>query len=183
VSETGPGAGIVSAADAEPDEQDFTRIYRSEAPWLVRFFRNRLGNVEDAKDLTQEAMLRYFRAAPATTIGTPQAYLRRIATNLLRDRFDLGSAKLAAKSGPLLEGLDIAADIDIHREVASREELAQWHAILSQLPPRTLEIFLLNRVDGLKYREVAERLGISFSAVNKHMVRAIAHIDRMRGGE
>jgi RNA polymerase sigma-70 factor (ECF subfamily) len=171
----------LGSADATSDEHDFSSIYRAEAPWLVRFLRRRLGNAEDAKDLAQDAMLKYLRVAPHSRIATPRAYLRRIATNLLRDRFEHSSTRLAEKSGPLLEGLDFPSDIDVHRDVAGREELAEWEAILSQLPPRTLEIFLLARVDGFKYREIAQRLGITSFAVNKQMVKAIAYIDRMRG--
>ncbi|WP_454883003.1 RNA polymerase sigma factor [Sphingomonas oryzagri] len=180
MSETGPR---ITEDDADSDSRDLGHIYRDEAPWLVRFFRRQLGNTEDAQDMTQETMLRYMRAPPTTRITTPQAYLRRIATNLLRNRFEHSSTKLAQHSVPLLEGLDIHTDFDQHRELASREELAEWEAILKQLSPRTLEVFLLSRVDGFTYKEIAGRLGITTFGVNKHMVKAIAHIDRSRRGK
>lgn len=169
--------------DAEPDmpaEPDFASVYRTEAPWLVRFFRRQLGNPDDAQDLAQETMLRFLRIAPSTAVATPQAYLRRIATNLLRDRFESGPTKLARRSVPLIEGLDRASDFDQHRALASREELARWDAILSALKPRTLDIFLLSRIDGLTYKEIAARFGMSSWTVKKHMMKAIAHIDRHR---
>lgn len=49
-------------------------------------------------------------------------------------------------------------------------------AALEELPPRTRAVFLLHRFDGFKYREIAKRLGISSSSVEKHMMVAIKHV-------
>ena len=46
---------------------------------------------------------------------------------------------------------------------------------MSELPLRTQQIFRLNRIDGMTYVEVAHRLGISESTVQKHLARAVAH--------
>lgn len=45
-------------------------------------------------------------------------------------------------------------------------------AALDSLGPRTREIFLLHRLDGLKYREIAAQLDITVSAVEKHIAKA-----------
>jgi RNA polymerase sigma factor (sigma-70 family) len=178
-----PGSGRTTRGrDASADvDRQFGHIYRSEAPWLVRFFRRRLGNAEDAQDMTQETMIRFLRAAPASGIETPQAYLRRIAANLLRDRFAHSSNRLAERTSPLIEGLDTPDTFDQHRNIASRQELNAWEAILEQLKPNTLEIFLLSRVDGYSYQEIASRLGITTRIVKRHMQKAIAHVARHRG--
>lgn len=172
-----------STRDEETDaaEQHFNTIYRSEKTWLVRFFRRQLGNHADAQDMTQETMIRYLRASPAASVSTPQAYLRRIAVNLLRDRFAHGSTRLAAQSAPLIEGLDTQDDFDQHQITVGREELNAWEAILEELNPTTLEIFLLSRVDDLSYQEIAGRLGMTLRSVKRHMQKAIAHVARHRG--
>jgi RNA polymerase sigma-70 factor (ECF subfamily) len=56
--------------------------------------------------------------------------------------------------------------------LAARRRLARVQEGLKRLTPRTREVFLMHRLDGLKYREVAERLGISQSAVEKHIAKA-----------
>lgn len=160
--------------------QTLSDLYRDEAPRLLRFFRRRLGRTEDAQDLTQETLLRYLRIGPTDWIDTPRAYLTRIATNLLRDRADLGATKLSQATLPLIEGIDQRDASDPYREIAARQELREWLAILDQLKPRTLEIFLLSRVDGFTYKEIASRLGMTVWNVKKHMMKAIAHIDRYR---
>lgn len=174
----GSSAGNGGSADSDGD---FDSFYRAEAPWLVRFFRRQVGDAVEAQDLAQETMLRFIRHGSANELVTPQAYLRRIATNLLRDRIKSGPARLARLTAPLIEGLDREVGIDQHQVVESREELAQWEAILSNLKPRTLEIFLLSRVDGLTNKEIASHLGMTIFNVKWHMVSAIRHVARNRG--
>lgn len=159
---------------------DFRDIYSAEAPALVRFFRRRLGSQDEAEDLAQEAMARFLRVSPATQILTPQAYLKRIASNLLRDRAERASTRLSQLSVPLIEGLDQPAPLDQHRELVGRQELEHFGVVLRKLKPRTIEIFLLSRVDGYTYKEIADRLGMTVFGVKRHMLKAIAHIDRHR---
>lgn len=58
--------------------------------------------------------------------------------------------------------------------------IAHVETLLGELPSRTREVFLLNRVDGLTYDEIAMRLRLSKDRVERHMIRAIAHIDGWR---
>jgi RNA polymerase sigma-70 factor (ECF subfamily) len=159
---------------------EFDAIYRSEAPALVRFFRRRLGSSDEAADMAQEALARFLRVSPMTQVTTPQAYLQRIATNLLRDRAERASTRLSEVSVPLMEGLDHPTEYDQHRELEGRQELAHYTAILRELKPRTLEIFLLSRVDGFTYKEIAVKVGMSVWGVKRQMLKAIAHLDQHR---
>ncbi len=164
--------------DAEPP--DFREFYKEETPALVRFFRRRLRSPDEAEDLAQEALARFLRASPMTQILTPQAYLRRIAGNLLRDRAESASTRLADLSVPLDESMEPPTPYDQHRELVGREELEHFNVVLQQLKPRTLEIFLMSRVDGYTYKEVAKKLGMTLFGVKWHMLKAIEHIDRHR---
>jgi RNA polymerase sigma-70 factor (ECF subfamily) len=59
-----------------------------------------------------------------------------------------------------------------------RQRLRQVIAALEELPARTRDIFVLFRLDRLKQSEIAAQMGISVSAVEKHVVRAVAHLAR-----
>ncbi|MBS0332735.1 MAG: RNA polymerase sigma factor, partial [Proteobacteria bacterium] len=72
-------------------------------------------------------------------------------------------------------------DLDTDRILIGRERLQAVTIALLSLPERTRTIFLLHRVDGRKYREIAKQLGISVSAVEKHMVRAAQHLGASLG--
>ena len=58
----------------------------------------------------------------------------------------------------------------------------QLEATLAELPDGAREVFLLNRIDGLKYREIAELLGISQKAVEKRMHRALVSMRELPPG-
>ena len=69
-------------------------------------------------------------------------------------------------------------DVDFSPEhvLMERERLASATAVLLELPERTRVIFVLRRLEGMKYLDIAARLGISVSAVEKHMERAVARL-------
>lgn len=181
LEDDGDHAGPIESANSKAmSASEFDAIYRSETPALVRFFRRRLGSSDEAADLAQEALARFLRVSPMTQITTPQAYLQRIATNLLRDRAERASTRLSEVSVPLMEGLDHPTEYDQHRELEGRQELAHYTAVLRELKPKTLEIFLLSRVDGFTYKEIAVKVGMSVWGVKRQMLKAIAHIDKHR---
>lgn len=162
------------------DDQSFRNLYLDEAPALVRFFRRKIGSQDEAEDLAHEALVRFLRVSPATRIQTPQAYLRRIATNLLRDRAERASTRLSELTVPFAESFEEPTPYDQHRELVGRQELEHFDEVLHQLKPRTLEIFLLSRVDGYTYKEIASALGMTVFGVKWHMLKAIGHIDQHR---
>ncbi|MHA3790467.1 sigma-70 family RNA polymerase sigma factor [Sphingomonas sp. YL-JM2C] len=166
------------AKDGEPTgHSGFADLYRRELPRLRRFFRSKVRNPEDAIDLAHEALTRFLAKSGPTTISSPGGYLTRIATNLVLDRAKRGSTKLADITHPIDEALDAASDLDLHRQVELRQEAEHWRAILSLLPPLTLDVFLLNRNEGYTYAEVAARLDISVWRVQKQMQKALRHIE------
>jgi RNA polymerase sigma factor (sigma-70 family) len=66
--------------------------------------------------------------------------------------------------------------LDPERLLRGREDLQAATASLLCLPERTRTVFILRRLEGQKYRDIAQHLGISVSAVEKHMIRAIEHL-------
>lgn len=161
----------------------FTDFYRRERPRLMRFFTRQLGNPADADEFSQETLARFVRTAPHPALGSPRAYLTRIATNLLRDHAERGSTRLARQSTQLEDGYHAISTDDPHLDLHSRQELARWTAILQQLPARTLEIFLLNRLEGCSYRQIASDLGVPHWVVQKHMLKAIKLITHHRSAD
>lgn len=53
---------------------------------------------------------------------------------------------------------------------------------MRRVPRRTREVFLAHRLDGMSYREIAERTGLSVREVERHMMRAIIAMDRALNG-
>ena len=155
---------------------DLDYLYREQSHRLVRRLTRHTGCREAARDLTQEAFLRLAQLAPVRSliVRHPQSYLTRVSTNLVRD---WGRSRVR-RGIETTEGLEITAGQDQVAVLESRDTLRRVEQALSRMKPKTREIFLAHRLDGLSYAEIAERTGLSISGVEKQMIKAIAKIDR-----
>lgn len=177
------GAPLADAID-EPDlpgpaTVELEMLYRNEQHALVRFFTRYRASPDDARDLVQEAFLRLSRIdLRGGVIARPEAYLRQIARNLLRDR-----AKIAHRHSEHLHVSieDVAIlDADEVRRLEARDSLARIETAMGRMKPKTREIFMAHRLDGLSYAEIAERTGLSVKGVEKQMSSAIAQLKRLK---
>ena len=146
---------------------------------LRRYVRARVASREDAEDVIQEAYLRVLRYSAEHQVQSQERLLFSAAKNLAVDaRRRRSSRERTATDYAVLEACTQtwpAAD----EVVYASQRLKSVQAAVEQLPPRCREVFLHNRVDGLSYTQVAGHLGISVSAVEKHMARACLLIDTM----
>ena len=101
----GAGALLSPLARARLLEQ----LFRSESRGLARYLRSRIGRDDDVQDLVQETFARLAAAKPCALTDRPQAYLQRIARNLLVDRFRRGERQLASFHVPVEEALALSS--------------------------------------------------------------------------
>lgn len=144
---------------------------------LVRYFVRRGLTVEAAEDCAQETFARICQAG-GDHIEKPEAYLFAIAASVFTDRGRKATVRRERAHVPL-ENLSPASEEPTPARVfEGKEALMRLAAILDELSPRTREMFLLNRLEGLSYTQLATRYGITVSAVEKQMMKAIAHLNR-----
>lgn len=130
---------------------------------------------EIAADLVQESFIIFCREAQKQTIDHPRGFLFRVAKNLAYDHIKhrkVTENYAQANDQSLLPPNDFPS---AEKLVSIDERLTAIKRILDQLPLRTQEIFIQNRVYGMTYAEIAKELGISDSAVEKHMAKALLH--------
>ncbi len=136
---------------------------------LVRRVRQRIKGRADAEDLLQAAYLRLMQYRKEHVVENVPAFLVRTAVNIGVDNYR--HDRLLCGAAP--EDMTITEISPLQDEVlAARARLERVSQGLNRLTPRTREIFLMHRLENLKYREIAQRLGISQSAVEKHIARA-----------
>jgi RNA polymerase sigma-70 factor (ECF subfamily) len=157
----------------------FDRLFAVEAPSLFRYLLRRTRSRDDAADLVQEAFLRLFRAVSGQDAPErPGAYLQQIASNLARDHARRAVAHDERRHQPLDEERQSSAQPTPHQFLEFNQTLQQFEGALWQLPSKTRDIFLLHRREGMTYAQIAQDRNISVSSVEKHMMNAIAHLDR-----
>jgi RNA polymerase sigma factor (sigma-70 family) len=157
-------------------EVSLSRTFSRFREPLIRFFTRRTGDAVAAEDLAQEVLARAAAHPLDTQIEQPSAYIFTIASNLLRDEARRARGRIHV---PLEEGHpELVEDFDAARVLIGKEMLNRVIAVLDEMNPRTREIFLLYRLEGMKQREIGARIGVSVSAVEKHIVKAMAHLAR-----
>jgi RNA polymerase sigma-70 factor (ECF subfamily) len=142
---------------------------------LHRFLMRRLRSTQNAQDLAQETYLRLLRMERHELVRKPQAYLYRIASNLVYEfklrerndpvRFDSEELERAAESPTVPATADASDDLSLSQ---------QLEILLAPLPPLYRAVFVLRKQEGMSYPEIARRLDISVHTVKKYLARAVA---------
>ncbi|MEI9885002.1 MAG: sigma-70 family RNA polymerase sigma factor [Rhizomicrobium sp.] len=156
--------------------------HRFRAP-LTAYFQRRVYDRGEAEDLTQEVFVRLARRPDQNNGETIEAYVFKIAANVLNDwgrhrtsRRMSAHRTLSDVSESLALPPNLVEDRTPERVLAGKEALKDIEAGLAELSERTREIFLLSRMENVHHRDIANLHGISISAVEKHVLRAVAHL-------
>ena len=157
-----------------PNLADKAGAYRKP---LMTYFARRVGDKTEVEDLVQEVFTRIVaRSSSMEPVGHIAGYLFQTAASVLADRSRRRAVRHADAHIAFDANQHDQVDTDTVRAFEARQDLRQVTAALVQLPERTRSIFILHRLEGRRYREIGEQLGISVSAVEKHMARAVHHL-------
>ena len=150
---------------------------------LVAYFLKRLKSRNEAEDLTQEVFVRLLNHPDKNNGQTIEGYVFTIAANLLRDRAKSVAAAVQ-KQAHSLDVLDekdafsanLIEDRNPERVLVGRQTIQDVLDALAELSERTRDVFILARLENVQHREIAAMYGVSVSAVEKMMMKAMAHL-------
>lgn len=149
-------------------------------PALRAFFSRRAPS-SDVEDLVQEVLLRIHKRQPGAIVTNVEGYLFEVAANVLIDRGRRDRTRRRSDHCELQEIHHPVDEMSPERVLQGREQMARVLAALNTLPDRTRRIFILVRFEEMSYKLVAQRLGVSVSAVEKHVMKALRHLhERLR---
>lgn len=158
-----------------PDNEsprDFGAFYRSTLTPLRRYLARLLGNTPEAQDVAHDAYMRVYPTITQQNADRPEALLyvtaRRLAINRLKRR----SISPLAPEGASLETA-ASASPGVEQQVMARQEMQMLQQAIAELPEGCRTVLLLRKVELLSHREIADRLGIAISTVEKQHARAL----------
>ena len=135
----------------------------------VRRFLMKRAPIGEVDDLVQEVALRMQTRRATEAIDNVEGYLFQVAQSVLADRGRRDTVRHRSAHDSLEEFHHPVEDRSPERVLQGKEHLAQ----LIAAPDRTRQAFVLHRFEEMSYAAIARHLGISVSAVEKHIMKAI----------
>lgn len=144
--------------------------FMAQRPALLRYLR-KCGGEDEAEDLVQDLWIK-LRAAGEAVPKDPLGYLFRMASNLLMDRRRTAARRRAREGRFMREVVEPDVAPTTERSVIARQHLQLIETSLACLGERTSHIFRRHRIGEISQPAIAAELGISVSAVEKHLQKA-----------
>ena len=151
------------------------RLYGVERDRLQRIARRLSGDPTAAEDLVQQAFVNLLRHDVPVSQAYVTTAVRNLTLNHLRD--SRRRAEVMLSDDRMVEIPDQAASPEI--TAIHRNEIRRLMAAINALPPRRRQSFVLNKLAGLTYNEIAVRMGVSRNTVISQIVQAMTDLDRI----
>jgi RNA polymerase sigma-70 factor (ECF subfamily) len=160
-----------------PSADPVSDLYREHGAWLCDWLRKKLGCVWEAADLTQDTFVRVLTSPAAggqlAELREPRHFLVAIARRVMVDHLRRRALEKAWQEALALRPEPLAPSPENRALIL--ETLCRIDAMLDGLGPRPRQAFLLSQLEGLRYAEIAARLGVSVSSVKKYVAQAAEH--------
>jgi RNA polymerase sigma-70 factor (family 1) len=157
------------------EEKIYQKLFNQLVERLRSYLYYHCGNQGMAEDLTQEAFIKLWEHCQKVAPDKAKAFVYRVGYNLMLDKakhqkvVQKFASRYVAPSGP--------TDPQYQIEEKEFEEVV-WNTIRA-MPEKSRVVFLLNRIDGMTYAEIADSIGISVKAVEKRMQKALQEIRKI----
>ncbi len=151
---------------------------------LRAYLQRRFPSLQDHDDLVQETYVRLLRAKREGRLTYTKAFLFTAARNLAIDKFRRRKTTVLVPIGELTELPTLEKQTDMVETLEHQQRLDVLTEAVASLPQRCRQVMMLRHLDGLPYKDIAERLGISRETVKVHMVKGVRDcikIFRQRG--
>jgi RNA polymerase sigma-70 factor (ECF subfamily) len=186
---TPPPAAFASGEGRESEEfgARLAELFRAYNDTLVSYLTLRVQSRAEAAEVAQEAYLRLLKCADAGKIIDLKSFLFRTANNIAIDRLRRQQTKLrvleqvrAAGAGD--DGME-ASTPGPETEAVAWQTLELLRAAIEELPPKCRAAFILYKLQGQSYREIAARMNLTESMVRKYVLRGLQYCHRRIDGQ
>ena len=172
-------AELRGCALIDPPSSPLVRLYLERRADLVRVFASRLNSHARAEDLVQAMFEKVAAVSADQPIGSPVAFLYRLGANLMLDDIRQDRRRgLRDRAWSDLQGSGAgdawASDAPgAHQTLEARQRLQRLLKAVETLPPQTRRAFRMHKLEGMSHAQTATALGVSKSAVEKHISLAL----------
>jgi RNA polymerase sigma-70 factor (ECF subfamily) len=158
--------------DEPPGDREFSALYRATLAPLRRYLTRLLGNPGEAQDVAHDAYMRVYPSVTDRSARRPEALLYTAARRLAINRLKRRSISPLARDAFIPE-MSASQEPGVEQQVMARQELEILEEAIAELPEGCRVVLLLCKIEQLSHREIAERLAIAVSTVEKQHARAL----------
>lgn len=161
----------------KPSREWFDDLVEQTHDGLARYVGHILSSSDDTQEVIQEAYLKVFMALRASGPdgNFPVALLYKTARNIAISRIRHQTVVSRSQAGvAIAEGLRTEGST-VEQQVSASERRNSLLLVVNQLPPKCREVFVQRWIHGLSQRDIAEKLGIAVSTVEKHLAKGLQH--------
>lgn len=160
-------------------KNDLKEVYDQYFESLRGFLYYKTGDIELAEDLVQEVFIKVWEKKDGIYKDSVKSLLYTMATNLMINHFKHKQVVMGHQSDVVAQN---KAEMSSPQFILEEKEFEKkLNTVIESLPEGCREVFLMNRIDKLKYDEIAERLELSVKAIEKRMSKAISIIKDQLG--
>ncbi len=163
------------------------RIIKENDGHLRGFLRQRLSDEAEREDVAQEIFLKLARYDAIAEVRNPKSFLFRMAENIIRDRARARLSRKTDKHQTIEEQILADPQPSQERALMHKQKLGILQQAILELDLPVRRAFLLSRYEGLKYREIADRMGLSIKTIEGYISVALEHfrqaVQRQETGE
>lgn len=157
----------------KPQKSSIEQSFAESESALKRFLERFFYNTHDIEDILQDAFLQTWSIEKKQKIQSPKSYLFRVARNMALKELKKKSRQINAYIEEVNPDELVCNETFTENEVDLNERLLLFEKALATLPPRCRNVFVLRKVFGFSQKEIARRMNISVSTVEKHIINGI----------
>ncbi len=157
--------------------EEFKNIFNTHFAGVRNYVYYRSGDQDLATDVAQETFIRLWEKNFELVNSNTRALLYKIAGDLLISQLRKRNVVMKYKAKVVDEQFGESPHDLMHYQ----ELLKNYEKALERLPEKQRTVFLLSRMEGMKYFEIAESLGLSIKAVEKRMKNALEYLRKAIG--
>ncbi len=152
--------------------RDFAGLYRATIAPLRRYLGRFLRNPAEAQDIAHDAYVRIYPVMGRQPVEKPEALLYTTARRLALNRLKRRRISPVASNNDQVDAARSALP-GVVQQVIARQEWQQLESAIAQLPEGCRTVLLLRKIELLSHQEIADRLDLAVSTVEKQHARAL----------
>ncbi|WP_346854470.1 RNA polymerase sigma-70 factor [uncultured Draconibacterium sp.] len=153
-------------------KSEFVELFNEMYQPVKNYVYYKTGDMEVAEDVVQDTFVKIWEKKDEIRPNTVKALLYTIAGNLCKNRFEHQQVVFEFANNYKHEFNNSSPEF----ELELKEFKAKLQGAIEKLNEKNRTVFLMNRIDGLTYKQIAENLELSVKAVEKRMKNALSEL-------